>query len=176
MSQSIKSGVNLMKSLTITLALLAVLLIMGTDSVWSQEKGGVDLNTIAEMEIEVINDVGEKEIKRVAAEKVVPGDVVIYTVSYSNNGEEPAENFVITNPVPDHMAYVPESASGDNTNIQFSVDGGKSYDIPANLAKTDSDGNEVAAGASDYTHIRWTLNDPVAPGVTGNVIFKAILK
>ena len=165
-----------MKSLTITIALLTALLIMGTDSVWSQEKGGVELNTIAEMEAEVTNDVGEKEIKRVPAEKVIPGDIVIYTVSYSNNGKEPAENFVITNPVPEHMTYVFESASGDNTNIQFSVDGGNSYDVPANLTKNDADGNILAADVTDYTHIRWTLNEPVAPGATGNVIFKATLK
>jgi len=165
-----------MKSLVLTLAVLMILISAGTDSAWSQEKGAVELKAVAEMEVEVVGDDGQKEIQRVPAAKVVPGDVVIYTITYTNNGQEAAENFVIVNPVPEHMIFIAESAEGDNTEITFSVDGGDNYDIPGNLTITDSKGKPIAASISDYTHIRWVLNEPVAPEATGIVYFKAQLK
>jgi uncharacterized repeat protein (TIGR01451 family) len=165
-----------MKSLTLTLVILMILISAGTDSAWSQEKGAVELKAVAEMEVEVVGDDGVTKTQRVLAAKVVPGDVVIYTINYTNNGVEAAENFVIVNPVPEHMVFIAESAEGENTEITFSVDGGNNYDIAENLNITDSEGNQTAATVSDYTHIRWVLNEPVAPEGTGYVYFKAQLK
>jgi uncharacterized repeat protein (TIGR01451 family) len=143
---------------------------------WSQEKGAVELKAMAEMEVEVVNDDGQKEAQRIPAAKVVPGDVVIYTIYYTNNGAEAAENFVITNPVPEHMVYLATSAEGENTEISFSVDGGNSYDIPGNLTITNSEGEQSEAEVSDYTHIRWAMNEPITPEKTGYVYFKAQLE
>lgn len=165
-----------MRILTLSLAAILVLISANVNKAWSQEKGAVELKAVAEMEVEVVNDDGQKEIQRVPAAKVVPGDVVIYTIYYTNNGADSAENFVITNPVPEHMAYLAESAGGENTEITFSVDGGKSYSVPGDLTIADSEGNPKAAGPSDYTHIRWMLNQPVAPEGTGYVFFKAQLE
>jgi uncharacterized repeat protein (TIGR01451 family) len=153
-----------------------ILISAGMNPVWSQEKGTVELKAVAEMEVEVINDEGQKEIQRVPAAKVVPGDVVIYTIHYTNNGDEAAENFVITNPVPEHMVYLPSTAEGENSDITFSVDGGNSYDKPENLTATDSEGKQITAKVSDYTHIRWSIDEPIAPGQTGSVNFKAQLE
>jgi uncharacterized repeat protein (TIGR01451 family) len=112
----------------------------------------------------------------VPAAKVVPGEVVIYTINYTNNGAEEAENFVITNPVPEHMVYLSSSAEGENSEITFSVDGGNSYDTAENLTITDAKGNQKAAKVSDYTHIRWVMHDPITPKQTGQVNFKAQLE
>lgn len=165
-----------MRCLAVTLAVLMILISGGTNPAWSQEKGAVELKAVAEMDVEIINDDGQKEIQRVPAAKVVPGDVVIYTIFYTNNGAEPAENFVITNPVPEHMIYLATSAGGENSEITFSVDGGNNYDIPENLTITDSQGEQRAAKVSDYTHIRWVMDEPVAPEQTGYVNFKAQLE
>lgn len=165
-----------MRCLAVTLTVLMILVSAGTHPAWSQEKGTVELKAVAEMEVEVINDDGQTEIQLIPAAKVVPGDVVIYTIHYTNNGTEPAENFVITNPIPEHMIYMPASAGGENSEIAFSVDGGDSYDTPENLTITDSQGKQRAAKVSDYTHIRWAMNEPVAPEQTGHVNFKAQLE
>lgn len=165
-----------MKTLILTSIAFLALLTMGMNSAWSREKGEVKLNVVAEVEVEVLNEDGQKEIQRVPAAKVVPGDVVFYTINYTNSGLEPAENFVITNPIPQHMVYLTESAKGENTEVTFSVDGGNSYDIPGNLTVADSEGTLAAATASNYTHIRWVLNEPVAPDETGIVTFTARLK
>jgi len=165
-----------MRFLAVALAVFMILISAEIYPAWSQGEGAVELKAVAEMEVEVANDDGQKEIQRVPAAKVVPGDVVIYTIYYTNNGEEPAENFVITNPIPEHMIYLASSAGGDNTEITYSVDGGNNYDSPENLTVTDSEGNQTTAKVSDYTHIRWVLNEPVAPEQTGYVNFKAQLE
>lgn len=165
-----------MKTLALTLVILLTLITFRMDSAWSKEKGEVTLNMAAEVEVEIVNEDGQTEIQRVPAAKVIPGDVVIYTINYTNNGSEPAENFVITNPIPQHMVYLTKSAECGSVETTFSVDGGNSYDTPGNLTVVNSEGTLAPAKVSDYTHIRWVLNEPVAPHETGQVNFKARLK
>jgi uncharacterized repeat protein (TIGR01451 family) len=157
------------------LALALVALVLST-AASADKESIVELKTVAEIEVEVINEDGEKEIQRVEATKVVPGDDVIYTIHYANVGEEPAENIVITDPIPEHMEYRAESASGEGTEITFSVDGGRTFDVPEKLVVEDREGEQRAAEAPDYTHIRWSLESPLSPEGIGNVGFTAKLK
>jgi len=138
----------------------------------------VELQSLAEVEIEVVNEKGEKEVRRVDAEEatVIPGDTVIFTTTYINKGKEAADNVVIKNPVPKHMTYVDFSAEGDGTTITFSVDGGKSFDFVANLKVKDRDGRERRAVASDYTDISWVVERGLKPAGKGSVAFRARLK
>jgi len=154
--------------------LLSVLL--GTSAVWAQKKGIIELEAVAEQEKAAINDKGEKVITRVPVARVVPGDEVIYTLNYTNIGEEPADNVVITDPVPEHMVYTEGSAKGADTVITFSVDKGKTYDLPAVLTVVGADGKERPAKGSDYTHIKWTLQRALAPGEKGRASFRARLE
>ena len=59
----------------------------------------VELVTKAEREIEVVEK-GVKSKKLVPPQKMVPGDEVLYTVTYTNKTAKPAENITVTNPVP----------------------------------------------------------------------------
>ena len=160
-------------SVTLSFLLLAF---TASSIVYAQAKGSIELRMTAEQEIEVVNADGEKEMRRIEAAKVVPGDEVIYTIHYMNAGAEPADSVVITNPIPIHMMYKEGSASGEGTAITFSVDGGKTYDLPENLIILDSKGKERPATASDYTHVRWTLTGSLLPETGGNVSFRAILE
>jgi len=157
----------------IVLALALLLPISG----FTAEPGSIELRSQAEVEVEVTNDKGEKEIKRVGAEeaKVYPGDEVIFTTHYRNIGKKPADNVVITNPVPKHMTYVGESAEGKGTRIIFSIDGGKKYDIPSNLKVKTLDGKERVAAPAEYTHMRWIFNQDLKKGEAGSVSFRAKL-
>jgi uncharacterized repeat protein (TIGR01451 family) len=144
----------------------------------AQEKGNIELKSISEVEVATKSVAGKKEVKRVDTGKatVVPGDTVVFTTTYRNIGAKPAENVVITNPVPEHTTYVDKSAEGKGTAIDFSTDGGKSYAAPDKLTVKDAQGKTRKAGAADYTHIRWTLNKSLAPGGMGSVSFKAKIK
>jgi uncharacterized repeat protein (TIGR01451 family) len=160
------------------LIVLAALLIafVPNSAVWAQPKGNIELKAVAEVEMEVINAKGEKELTRVPVTRVVPGDEVVYTLLYTNIGQEPADNVVITDPVPEHMIYTEGSASGADTVITFSVDNGATYDLPAKLKIVDADGKTRPAKGADYTHIRWTLTKSLTPGGKGHVSFRALLE
>ena len=161
---------------TIFSIMLALLLIPATAR--AQQQGTIELKSVAEVEMTETNAKGAKEVKRVdaAKSKVVPGDVVIYTTTYTNIGKDAAEKVVITNPVPEHMNYVDKSAGGEGVKIDFSVDNGKSYAAPDGLTITDAQGKKRKAGPADFTTIRWTLVKPLQPGGTGSVFFRAKLQ
>jgi uncharacterized repeat protein (TIGR01451 family) len=137
----------------------------------------VELITKAEREIEVVEK-GVKSKKLVPPQKMVPGDEVLYTVTYSNKTAKPAEKVTVTNPVPKNTRYRDGSAAGENAEITFSVDGGKIFATPDKLTVATKDkggaGVRPAAGA-DYTHIRWVVKQNVAPGQSGSVRFRAVI-
>ena len=135
----------------------------------------IELTTVVESEIVEKNAQGEEIIKRVPAAKVVPGDEVIYTTRFKYNGEDPATDIVITNPIPQFTQYKIGSASGDNTVIQYSVNNGDSYHSTAQLKVQDETGKEKAAEAEDYTDIRWTYRGQLEKGDEGIVEFRVVL-
>jgi uncharacterized repeat protein (TIGR01451 family) len=140
-----------------------------------QAAADIRLKTAAEVEVPVLNDKGETEMKRMPATKVIPGTEVIYTITVSNLGDESADNVVVTDPIPENTTYVDRSAFGAGTKISFSVDGGNSYDQADKLKVKDAEGKLHAATASDYTHIRWVLNFTLKPKDVAPVWFKARL-
>jgi uncharacterized repeat protein (TIGR01451 family) len=162
---------------TKTLGFLIALLLLNT-AAWAQQKGAVELVSVAEVEVSQKNAKGEQEVKRVEASKanVPPGETVIFTNYYTNKGQDAATGVVITNPIPQHMVYLDKSAEGAGSRIEFSVDGGKTYGPANKLVIRAGDGKERPAISSEYTHIRWTLVKPVARGGKGSVSFRAKVK
>lgn len=142
------------------------------------QQGDIVVTSIAEAEVREKNAQGAEVMTRVEVSKtkVAPGDVVIFTNRYVNKGKLPATGVVVINPVPEHTTYVDMSAEGKGTTIDFSIDGGKKYAAPNKLTVTAKDGKVRPALAGDYTHIRWTVTGPLAPGAGGSVSFRARIK
>jgi uncharacterized repeat protein (TIGR01451 family) len=132
----------------------------------------------AEREVEILEK-GVKVKKVAPVEKIVPGDEVLYTLTYTNKTGKPATDVAITNPVPKHTRYKDGSATGDNAVITFSVDDGKTFATPDKLVVTvkDKSGKDIPrpATAQDYTHIRWVIKQQLAPGQSGSVRFRAVI-
>lgn len=162
------------KSIAGSFVLLALLLTSFVAT--AQETGTIRIQTSADVEIIETDASGETVTRLEQASKVVPGDIVIYTVSFSNTGSEPAENVVITNPVPRHMEYVEGTAFGPGADISFSIDGGQSWGAPEELVITALDGSQRPAQASDYTDIRWILRNELQPGAQGFARFRTRLQ
>lgn len=165
-----------MKRIGVSAVLILALISTAFGSDPAPEKGKVEVNVVAEKEVEVIGPDGKTVIQQVPAEKVIPGDEVIYTITYTNNGDEPAENLIVNNPIPEHMQFVAGSASERGSIITFSIDNGKSFDIPEKLMVQDAEGKPVVAKPADYTNIRWTISQPVAPRSSGSVSYRARLE
>jgi uncharacterized repeat protein (TIGR01451 family) len=164
-------------SLFVPLALAAFF--AGGAHAQSPAAGGVQLVNVVQKEVEV-EEAGKKVRKLVEPGKVVPGDEVVYTVSYVNKGARPAERVTVVNPVPQHTKFRAGSAEGANTEIAYSVDGGKTYAAPDKLivASRDAKGGPISrpAVAADFTHVRWTLKEPLAPGASGYVRFRTVIQ
>ena len=154
--------------------LFAVLLLLG-GNVMAQQ-GTIQLEHKAEQQKVVTDDNGIEQTRLVEAARVLPGEEVLFTVTYTNVGDEAAEDVVITNPVPDHMSYVNNSATGNNTSVTFSVDGGETFAAPQDLLMTDALGAERPAAAKDYSHIRWVVDSDVTAGGRGTVQFAAVVE
>lgn len=162
-----------MKLSRLATAGMALLIMAATLSPALGEEGKLKLTSRSEKEVVVVKD-GKKSVTLAPAEKVVPGDVVVFTNHYRNTGSEPADNVVITNPVPKHMTYLDGSAFGEGAAITFSFDKGKSFDTPGKLIKIEK-GKKRTARAEEYTHIRWSYKTPIPAGKEGEMGFKARL-
>lgn len=103
---------------------------------------------------------------------VSPGDVLRYTISFTNQGTQTARagTIVITNPLPEGTEYVDGSAGGAGTVVTFSVDG-ESFAAPESLV-IQRDGTSRAATAADYRSIRWTFRPALPAGESGEVWFE----
>ena len=159
--------------LHLILSLLAAVLLSGGHA---QAQGQIQLRTVIEMEVESVNAAGQKEAYRIPVDTAAPGAHLVYSIYYKNAGPEQAVNAVITTPLPAKVLYQEGSAQGAGTRIDFSIDGGRSYHPPAQLFIKDASGREFPAQPRDYSHIRWTFENPLAPGATGAVSYRAILK
>jgi uncharacterized repeat protein (TIGR01451 family) len=142
----------------------------------SAEKGAIELRALAEKQVVEVTADGEQTVRLVEPDKVIPGDTIVYTIGAKNVSQEAAESVVITDPIPEHMIYVPGSATSEGTKLLFSIDGGVGFDAPESLRVTESDGSTRPAKAGDYTHIRWVFNEPLLVATEKAVQFAARLQ
>jgi uncharacterized repeat protein (TIGR01451 family) len=142
----------------------------------SAEAGSIELRAKAEKRVLLQAADGTAQETYVSAAKVVPGDVVAYTIEARNVGSASADRVVITDPIPGEMKYLDGSADAAGAELLFSVDGGFRFDRPENLTVAQADGTRRPALASDYTHVRWVFAQPLAPAEQRSVRFLAQLE
>ena len=138
------------------------------------QESHLNVRTIVQKEEVTVTDAGETQRSLVPADTIVPGDDVVYTITFTNVSDESAENIVITNPISENLTYVQGSAFGPGTVIEFSVDDGQSFAAPDDLM-VGSNGDERPAAAEDFTHVRWTMQNELQAGAQGMARFKARL-
>jgi hypothetical protein len=136
----------------------------------------VSLSSIAQVEIEVVDKDGKKTIHRTPVRKAIPGSEVIYTTTFQNRVDKAVGSIVINNPIPNDSEYKAGSAFGKDCEILFSTDGGKNFAVAENLKVKGADGKERTALPRDYTHIRWTYQEQLMAGKSGEVGFRTLIK
>jgi hypothetical protein len=82
----------------------------------------------------------------------------------------------VTQPVPEHMAYVADSATGPGAEITYSADGGTTFDRPEGLKALGPDGKMHVVKARDYTHIRWQFKIVLKSKSVAYARFRAVVK
>ena len=109
------------------------------------------------------------------ADRVQPGDALLYKLNYTNGTTDTIENAKLVMAVPAEVTYNENSAAGENTSVAFSTDGGQSFS-PRGELTVSSDGTVRAASSEDITHIRWTFSGQIAAGQTGEVGYGAVVR
>jgi uncharacterized repeat protein (TIGR01451 family) len=135
----------------------------------------LQVKVVAEVQIRTVEQ-GRTVTKLIPADKVVPGDLVLYTLELRNAAPRALDAPMVVEPIPAHMVYVANSAAGPGSEITFSVDAGHSFDRPENLNVTGANGERRHAIASDYTHIRWQMKSLVKSSSVAFVRFRARVK
>ena len=133
------------------------------------------IRSIAEVESRSLV-AGREVVKLIPADRVVPGDRVIYTLEVRNTGATAVDAPIVTHPVPEHMRYVADSAVGPGAEVSYSVDGGHSFGRAESLKVPGVDGRPRPAVAADYTDIRWQLKNSLKANSVAFVRFRALVK
>ncbi len=155
-----------------SIAAVAALLALSVNAFAQQH---LDVQTTVQKQIVVESEDGSTETQLVPADNVVPGDTVVYTITFENVGNEPADDVVITNPISDVLEYVPGSATNGNMRIEFSADGGQTFGLASELTIVDG-GVERPATTIDYTHVRWVMQSELEVGGKGIASFAAVVE
>jgi uncharacterized repeat protein (TIGR01451 family) len=115
---------------------------------------------------------GTEQRKWRPATRLEAGDEVYYTIRVRNPGRQPVMNIVVTKRMPFGVAYQGGSATGPACEVQASLDGGATF-VPATEPGRGKRAQGKQGGAG-YTHLRWVLARPLAPGATALLRFRAV--
>ncbi|NNE57476.1 MAG: hypothetical protein HKN36_05160 [Hellea sp.] len=153
--------------------LVKSLLLMGALST-ATTASALTAKQIVQKEVVTTNANGEQTITYTDADRITPGERILYRLDYANDQREAATNLVLTMPVPGEVVFADGTVTG-GSDITYSVDGTE-FKPRAVLTVVNEQGEARPASANDITHIRWKIAGPVAPGEVGSLAFTGTLK
>jgi uncharacterized repeat protein (TIGR01451 family) len=139
-----------------------------------QRQPQVQLQLAAQKKVIVADEQGQPQIAWQELNgqqvQVQPGDELRYTLNGENTSDRPVKNLEVTQPIPQSMIYVLNSATVgalQGAEITYSIDSGKSFvKTPMiDVKKADGTVEKQSAPAAAYTHVRWNFGQSVAPEV-----------
>lgn len=96
-----------------------------------------------------------------------PGDVVRYTLTFTNPTQGEVRDVVLHNPLPAGLVFIAgtATASRDDARLEFSIDGGATYAAEP-MVEVVENGRTIRRPAPPerYTDIRWTVTGQIQPG------------
>lgn len=108
---------------------------------------------------------------------VVPGDHVVFTLNYVNQGAEPAAGFRATNPMPGAVQFIAAHEDWAEVSVDGGANWGKLSDLTVKAKSADGTGETTRpASAEDVTHVRWIFPSVIAAGARGSVSYQGIVK
>ncbi len=158
------------RTTAVALRALAVLPMLAAAGAW----GEVTLETTVSKVATTLDDAGTANRELVPADQVVPGEELRYTITFENDSDMvvDAGRIIVTTPIPDGTVYVDGSAGGDATLVEYSTDGQTfSAGEPEAGAGSGPGAGTADDGPPPVTSLRWTYQQDVAPGQSGQVYF-----
>jgi uncharacterized repeat protein (TIGR01451 family) len=153
-------------------ALLAITLATFAPGAWAKPRMEITIRQAKEM-IEAKGSANTPQL--VSTQTASPGDVLQYELTFTNKGDEAAQDAMIDDPIPGGTTFVANSASDAGAQVTYSCDGGKTFETADRLrCEIRLASGEIAGHAAkpnEYTHVRWKLKR-VAPGASGVLTFR----
>lgn len=121
------------------------------------------------LRIAVINQTAEAEKAAGAARPdaaVRPGDLLRYTLTFSNGSTRTISDVQLSNPLPAGLAFVDGSVRASRTDAvaEYSADGGKTFsERPTESVTVDGQSVRRAVPVDRYTNVRWVVRGAVRP-------------
>lgn len=113
-----------------------------------------------------------------ADSKVRGGDVMKYSLTFTNLKDKSVRQVVMNNPIPSGLRMIANSAhsSRDDAIAEYSADAGKTFSAQP-MEEVLLDGKSVQRPVSPdrYTHVRWTIAGSIAPKAIVTAEFEALL-
>lgn len=132
----------------------------------------VELTTKVWKEKRTASADGTTSVTLVSSPRAVPGDRLVYTISYRNRTTAPVAGIVVDDPLPAGVMFVAPVLG--SASPELSVDG-RTFGPLASLTKAGAPGAQPATN-EDVTHLRWRIPGATPAGGGGEVSFKAVLK
>jgi uncharacterized repeat protein (TIGR01451 family) len=166
--------------LVAALLLMATAVLLAAPPVLAREPGPQVVVQVTPMKEVISRDAqGNERVEFQPVSATGPGDTLVYRIAYTNKGDAPAHNARIVDPIPAGTELIPRSWTASGTDLTVSVDGGVSF-VPFPVLQTvtrpDGTTGKQEVAPSQYTHLRWTSNQPLAPGETREALFKVIVR
>ena len=121
------------------------------------------------LKVAVLNETAaaekEKGVER-RSDTVRPGDVLRYTLTFTNQSSRALSNVNVSNPLPTGLVFVGESTriNRSDAEAEFSADGGRTFSAkPMETEMVNGQRVSRAVPAARYTHVRWIVRGNVAP-------------
>ena len=155
------------------LLVLALMFFSGTNA--HAEDGAIRFSNNAYKQVISKAADGSTQYDYVEPGLVLPDDVILYEIEFENISQQDVSNIVVNNPIANNSVYRGNSATGDSTEITFSVDGNNFASSDA-LTVTDKTGKTWQAKPEDYVAIRWLYKKTLKPGQKARVTYKTTIK
>jgi len=155
---------------------LTILVLSAAALAFGGHAAALQATQTVEKEITVQQADGSTITQRVPADLVTPGEMIVYTVRFTNDDANPASDLVLAMPVPVDVRYIEGSADRDGAVVLFSTDGGSTFAARNTLTMPAVGGGTRAASVDDITHIQWKIPGPIAVGASDEIAFKARLR
>jgi uncharacterized repeat protein (TIGR01451 family) len=149
-----------------------------------QREPQMQLNLSAQKQVTTTDEKGQPEMtwQALSGQAVVsPGDVLRYSLNGQNTSDRPVRNLAITQPIPNQMKYVLESATinqDTDAEITYSIDGGKTFVARPTVEVRLPDGTveNRPAPAEMYSHVRWNFGDAISTDTMLNATYQVAVQ
>lgn len=159
--------------MTLRLALLAAATLFPTGTMLNAAPSAPRLMLESRMfrEVEKPDANGAMRLALSTVTTMRSGDRLLFVIRYHNPGAAPVTGTAIVSPLPARIAV----SADQSARIEVSIDGGRRWDRPGATFVTDEHGRLKPAVGQQATHVRLRIDRAIAPGASGQEMFRATI-